>query len=151
MKRFDPKWQLRRCVNCGHEERFPALCPLEALCSECHGRWGAGGGRTMHIILCLCGCNTVLENLRRRDTLYAARSCSTRAWKARVSYDERRATERAQKASPTRHVLSPGVRPGWEGAEVEIVRPYGEKLLVRRVGTDDTELVRAEMVVEVRA
>ncbi|WCB94463.1 hypothetical protein DSM104299_03200 [Baekduia alba] len=105
MKRFDPKWQLRRCVRCGHEERFPALCPVESLCSWCgpvRFKVGAGSGRTMHVVICLCGCGAELVNMTRRDTLYAGRSHSTRAWKARSQYDARRAAERASQASPAR-------------------------------------------------
>lgn len=86
VRRFDPKWQLRRCHGCFHEERFPALNPMEAVCSACRRR-------TKHTPLCLCGCGTKLLNLARRDTLYAARSHSTRAWKARVDYDARRRRE----------------------------------------------------------
>lgn len=90
---FYPRFQLRRCDGCGHEERFPALMPLEAVCSRCRRRTG-------HVVLCLCGCGAVLVNVRRRDTLYAARSHSTRAWKSRAGYDAARAAERAATRLP---------------------------------------------------
>jgi hypothetical protein len=103
VKRFDPKWQLRRCVRCGHEEKFPALGPLEALCSWCgpvRFKVDAGSGRTGHVVLCLCGCGTELVNMVRRDTLYAGRSHSTRAWKSRTLYDQARAAQRAASRLP---------------------------------------------------
>lgn len=88
----DMRWQMRRCLGCGHEERFPALMPTEAVCGGCRRR-------TAHVRVCLCRCGAEMLNLRRRDQLYAAPSHKTRAWKVRVSYDATRAQSRRD-ASP---------------------------------------------------
>lgn len=104
------KWQLRRCLHCGHEEQFPALQPMEGLCSQCgtsrldfdEESTRRAPGRTLHVPVCLCGCNAVLVGMVRRDTLYASRACSTRAWKARVRYDEARQAQRSASRLPAR-------------------------------------------------
>jgi hypothetical protein len=87
------RWQLRRCAGCGHEERFPALMPMEAVCGSCRKR-------TDHTPRCACGCGAELVNMRRRDTVYLLPSHKTKAWKQRSAYDERRAIERRREASP---------------------------------------------------